>query len=170
MDFKKMNAEAEQIKDRVTVPEALSMYGIRVDGRRRIPCPVHGGRNRNFSYNERAFYCFKCGARGDVIELVKSLFNIRFPDAIAMLGRDFGIRSVNKLDPRIREQAAIEARFRREAAQEYQRRWKEYLQLCKLHAVLFRQLYLHPDIEGLSKYVNELDRKLDAYVLLLERR
>ncbi len=39
-----------------------------------VPCPLHGERRRNsFSYSERGFNCFACGARGGLRRLAEQL-------------------------------------------------------------------------------------------------
>ncbi len=43
--------------------------------------------------NEDYFYCFGCGAHGDVIDLVAKLFNLSSYDAAKKLAYDFGIDS-----------------------------------------------------------------------------
>ena len=41
--------------------------------------------------NERYFYCFGCGATGDVIDLVARLFDLSSYGAAQKLAQDFGI-------------------------------------------------------------------------------
>ena len=41
--------------------------------------------------NERYFYCFGCGATGDVIDLVAKLFDLSSYEAAQKLAQDFGI-------------------------------------------------------------------------------
>ena len=41
--------------------------------------------------NERYFYCFGCGATGDVIDLVARLFVLSSYEAVQKLAQDFGI-------------------------------------------------------------------------------
>ena len=41
--------------------------------------------------NERYFYCFGCGATGDVIDLVAKLFGLSSYEAAKKLAHDFGI-------------------------------------------------------------------------------
>lgn len=78
------------IKSSVTVPQALCFYGCHADGKR-IPCPIHHGKNNNFSYNDRAFRCFSCGASGSVIDLVMQLFDMSFSDAVRKMDADFNL-------------------------------------------------------------------------------
>ena len=41
--------------------------------------------------NEKYFYCFGCGATGDVIDLVARLFGLSSFEAVQKLAQDFGI-------------------------------------------------------------------------------
>lgn len=42
------------------------LLGLSDNGReQRIPCPIHAGKNNNFSLSsDNKFHCFKCGASG----------------------------------------------------------------------------------------------------------
>lgn len=83
---------AEIIKSRVTMDEIVGGYFPDPPPRyRRIPCPLHGGTNRNFSYSDRFYKCFVCGASGDVIRLVQDYFKLSFADAVKKLNADFHV-------------------------------------------------------------------------------
>jgi len=59
-----------------------------------IRCPFHREDTPSCKLYEHSFYCFGCGAGGDVIDFVMRLFNLRFAQAVEMLTRDFGISSI----------------------------------------------------------------------------
>ena len=81
---------AEIIKDRVTIEDAVRYYFPDTTPKyRRIPCPIHRGKDRNLSYTDRVFKCFVCGASGDVISLIRQAFRLSFPDAVRKLNDDF---------------------------------------------------------------------------------
>lgn len=77
------------IKQAVTVPQILAMYGYDTPRGRRIPCPIHHGDNRNFAFWDDRYKCFVCGAHGDVISLVMALFDLPFQDALKRIDTDF---------------------------------------------------------------------------------
>ena len=52
---------------------------------------THADRTPSMKLNEDYFYCFGCGATGDVIDLVAKLFNLSSYDAAKKLAYDFGI-------------------------------------------------------------------------------
>lgn len=82
--------DIEKIKSAITIEQALTQYGIKTNHARRIPCPIHGGKNPTaFAYKERSFFCYSCGTGGDVIELVMQLYKISFTGALRKLNDDF---------------------------------------------------------------------------------
>ena len=80
-----------QIKMGVSVKEAAEYYGLEVNRGNMVCCPFHADRTPSMKLNEDYFYCFGCGAHGDVIDLVAKLFNLSSYDAAKKLADDFGI-------------------------------------------------------------------------------
>jgi hypothetical protein len=80
-----------QIKMAVSVKEAAEYYGLEVNRGNMVCCPFHADRTPSMKLNEDYFYCFGCGAHGDVIDLVAKLFNLSSYDAAKKLAYDFGI-------------------------------------------------------------------------------
>ena len=54
-------------------------------------CPFHEDRHPSLKLNEDYFFCFGCGASGDVIDFTARLFGISPKDATEKLAADFGI-------------------------------------------------------------------------------
>ena len=80
-----------QIKIGVSVKEAAEYYGLEVNRGNMVCGPFHNDRTPSMKLNEDYFYCFGCGATGDVIDLVARLFNLSSYDAAKKLAYDFGI-------------------------------------------------------------------------------
>ena len=80
-----------QIKMAVSVKEAVEYYGLEVNRGSMICCPFHADRTPSMKLNEDYFYCFGCGASGDVIDLAARLFSLSGYDAVKKLAADFGI-------------------------------------------------------------------------------
>ena len=57
----------EAVKQSVTTRQAASFYGIRVGRNGMVCCPFHNDRTPSMKVDSR-FYCFGCGASGDVID------------------------------------------------------------------------------------------------------
>ena len=81
----------ELIKQVVRVPEAAAYYGLHVSRNGMACCPFHDDRHPSMKLNERYFYCFGCGATGDVIDLVAKLLGLSSYEAAKKLAYDFGI-------------------------------------------------------------------------------
>ena len=81
----------ESVKAAVTVRQAAEHYGLNVGHGNMACCPFHNDHTPSMKLNEDYFYCFGCGATGDVIDLVAKLFNLSSYDAAKKLAYDFGI-------------------------------------------------------------------------------
>lgn len=77
-----------QIKMAVSVKEAAEYYGLEVKRGSMVCCPFHNDRTPSMKLNEDYFYCFGCGATGDVIDLVAKLFNLTSLQAAKKLAAD----------------------------------------------------------------------------------
>ena len=82
---------AETIKDMLTIRDVLVRYGYSEGKHGRAPCPLHHGKGLNFSYTDKVFHCFVCGAGGDVIRLVQDLHGIGFRQALVKINSDFSL-------------------------------------------------------------------------------
>ena len=81
----------ETIKAAISVKQAAEHYGLKVSHNGMACCPFHNDRHPSLKLNEDYFFCFGCGAKGDVIDLVARLFNLSSYDAAKKLTYDFGI-------------------------------------------------------------------------------
>ena len=81
----------ETVKAAVTPRMAAERYGLPVRQGNMICCPFHNDRTPSMKLNEEYFYCFGCGAHGDVIALTAQLFNLPPVEAAKKLAADFGI-------------------------------------------------------------------------------
>ena len=79
------------IKAAISVKQAAEHYGLKVNRNGMACCPFHNDRHPSLKLNEDYFFCFGCGAKGDVIDLVAKLFNLSSYDAAKKLAYDFGI-------------------------------------------------------------------------------
>ena len=59
----------EAVKQSVSTRDAAAFYGIEVKRNGMACCPFHDDKNPSMKLNEEYFYCFGCGATGDVIDL-----------------------------------------------------------------------------------------------------
>ena len=116
------------IKAAVPVKQAAKHYGLKVNRNSMACCPFHNDRHPSMKLNEDYFFCFGCGAKGDVIDFVAKLFDLSSYEAAQKLAADFGF------DPEPQTVAAMQ-----KPKHPYIRQFREDEMLC------FRVLtdYLH---------------------------
>ena len=96
------------VKAAVTPRMAAERYGLPIQQGSMTRCPFHADRTPSMKLNEDYFYCFGCGASGDVIDLAARLFNLSGYDAAKKLATDFGMTE---------QKPSILARLQRGASQ-----------------------------------------------------
>ena len=79
----------EIVKENVNLREAAELYGIDVNRYGKALCPFHNDRNPSLYVADDHYYCFACGAHGDVIDFVSKLFQLSLYDAARKLAADF---------------------------------------------------------------------------------
>ena len=90
----------ETVKQSVSVKEAARFYGIEVGRNSMACCPFHDDKHPSMRLNEDYFYCFGCGATGDVIDLTARLYNLSPKEAAEKLAQDFGLIYDSQAPPR----------------------------------------------------------------------
>lgn len=78
------------IKERLTMQEVCEVYGIDIKKGTAL-CPFHSEKTPSFKVYADHFYCFGCGAGGDVLRFVSMLFDISAHEAAVKLNADFGL-------------------------------------------------------------------------------
>ena len=81
----------ETVKSAVTVKQAAEYYCCKGNRGDMICCPFHNDRHPSMKLNRDYFYCFGCGATGDVIDFVARLFGLSSYEAAKKLAYDFSI-------------------------------------------------------------------------------
>ena len=81
----------QTIKAAVTVKQAAALYGLPITTTRMTRCPFHEDHTPSMKLNDTYYYCFGCGATGDVIDLTARLFDLSSLQAARKLAQDFGL-------------------------------------------------------------------------------
>ena len=81
----------ESVKAAVPLRQAAETYGLTVSRNGMTCCPFHEDRHPSMKLNEDYFFCFGCGASGDVIDFTAKLFGVSLKDAVTKLAADFGV-------------------------------------------------------------------------------
>ena len=147
------------IKAAVPVKQAAKHYGLKVNRNGMACCPFHNDRHPSMKLNEDYFFCFGCGAKGDVIDFVAKLFDLSSYEAAQKLAADFGF------DPKPPTVAAMQ-----KPKHPYIRQFREDEMLC------FRVLtdYLHLLEDWKVRYApaspeDELDDRVVEACQMLDR-
>lgn len=79
----------DDIKRDHPMPEVVRQYGIEINHAGFCRCPFHNERTASMKIYAQSFYCFGCGAGGDVIDFVRLYERCDFKTAFRMLGGEF---------------------------------------------------------------------------------
>ena len=122
----------EVVKQSVAVREAAEMYGIAVGRGGMACCPFHDDRHPSLKLNEDYFYCFGCGATGDVTDFTARLYDLSPKEAAEKLAQDFGLSYDSKAPLRrsyVRQKS--EAQVRKEKREHGWRVLTDYYHLLR---------------------------------------
>jgi hypothetical protein len=79
--------EVERIKNERSMRSVVEMYGFQVNRGGFINCPFHAkDHTASLKIYPRSYYCYACGAYGDIFTFVQSIEGIQFKDAFEKLG------------------------------------------------------------------------------------
>ena len=81
----------QTIKAAVTVKQVAALYGLPITTTGMTRCPFHEDHTPSMKLNVTYYYCFGCGATGDVIDLTARLFDLSSLQAARKLAQDFGL-------------------------------------------------------------------------------
>ena len=95
------------LKARHPLGDVVEESGVRLRGRGRVRqgvCPFHEEGEGSFTVygDSQRFYCFGCGAGGDVLDFVQKVEGVGLPEAIRRLGGDLHLTSPPVTDQSIR--------------------------------------------------------------------
>ena len=81
----------ETIKAAICVKQAAEHSGLKINRNDMVCCPFHNDRHPSLKLNKDYFFCFGCGATGDVIDFAARLFDLSSYEAAQKLASDFGL-------------------------------------------------------------------------------
>ena len=81
----------QTVKAAVTVKQAAALYGLPVTPNGMVCCPFHEDHTPSMKLNDACYYCFGCGATGDVIDLTARIFDLSSLQAARKLVQDFDL-------------------------------------------------------------------------------
>jgi len=102
----------------------LQHFGMQQDRKGNILCPFHSDHKPSCKIYENSFYCWSCGAGGDVINFAARYLNVSNKEAAEYLAGAFGI--VTDGPETLRQQAERQKREQERRAQKEWEEWKEH--------------------------------------------
>src|SRR6185436_11132338 len=90
-----MNSPVTKIKERLTIEDVVSSY-IKLEkagANLKARCPFHNEKTPSFfiSPGRGSYYCFGCGASGDIFTFVEEFEGLDFKGALKMLANKAGV-------------------------------------------------------------------------------
>ena len=98
MSFTKNDLEAIKSKIQLSAEIEKKVKVIRKGNDYWCCCPFHEEKTPSCKINDNlgSYYCFGCGAKGDIFTIYTDLYNFSFPDAVKELANKVGIRIIEK--------------------------------------------------------------------------
>jgi hypothetical protein len=171
---------AQEVASLVSMPALLAHLGIVVNERtRRSQCILCGARNSTtFSWREDGrWHCFRCGAGGDKIALVRGVLKCGFREAMQVLSELGGVADPDDVERRGPNLQENRRRLQLDAEIEHFECWRQthirrltsiYRSLSSRAALAHRILLRYPDEElawrALARFYHseaQLSRSLD---------
>lgn len=81
----------ETVKASVTLRQAADYYGLKINRSGMVCCPFHDDKHPSLKLNEDYFYCFGCGATGDVVDFTARLLGLSAYESAQRLAADLGL-------------------------------------------------------------------------------
>lgn len=77
---------SEEIKKSYSMRDILGRYGLHPNRSGFICCPFHREKTASMKIYQDSYYCFGCGAHGDVFDFVGDMENLTFQEVFRELG------------------------------------------------------------------------------------
>jgi len=160
------------IKQSVSMSEVCRIYGIEINNQGFSHCPFHGGDNTpslKIYPDGKGFYCFGCGAGGDVIKFVQLLFKISFAQAILRLDTDFSLglsrKKADDSEVRKRRQEVADRQLKENALIE---KHKKLCIIHRLYLTAINELKPHDPNENPQRLFVEAIKNIDSISYRIE--
>lgn len=77
---------SEEIKEKYSMTDIIGRYGCKPNRAGFIPCPFHQEKTASLKIYKTSYYCFGCGANGDIFSFIQELEHVEFKEAFYILG------------------------------------------------------------------------------------
>ena len=155
----------DEIKQSVSMREVVERYGYHPNRAGFISCPFHkGDRTASMKIYKDSFYCFGCGASGDIFAFVQKYDNCDFKTAFYSLGGEYGKRDF-KADMSLYRLQKAKERAEREKAKLAQER---QLRIFFINTMQKALKVVEPMSDAWCYLISELEMELYKFSVLQE--
>ncbi len=157
---------SEEIKKTYSMRDILLHYGFRPNRSGFIRCPFHKEKTASMKIYKDSYYCFGCGASGDIFDFVCRMDNLTFRAAFLSMGGTYEKETFRDKTARYHAQKQREQRQRQANDLEAKRKlnndlidiYRDWYQRSEpfsdtwtdCYNALQHQLYLHGILNGLG--------------------
>lgn len=151
----------QDVKLRLAMSDIVYRYVGQISRKKTISCPFHKEKTPSLKVYENSFYCFGCGAGGDIINFVSKLFNLSNHEAAEKIDADFGLGLTNAEYDAVAE---MKFEYERKKKKDEENRFKHKInQLCEIRYNLWCNRF---DGTGQAQAaVDFLDYVIDNYTI-----
>lgn len=155
----------EEVKARYSMHSVVERYGYQPNRAGFISCPFHkGDREASMKLYKDSYYCFGCGAKGDIFSFVQEMEHCDFKTAFYSLGGTYekptfqSKLAVYKTKKQAEQRQKIKAKINRrkqlnnilvDIYRDYMNRSEPFSEVwCDCYNALQYQLYVHEVLNG----------------------
>lgn len=86
---------SEELKQKYSMRDIIEQYDFKINRSGFINCPFHqGDKDASLKIYKDSFYCFGCGASGDIFTFIQLIERCDFKKAFLVLGGTYGENSM----------------------------------------------------------------------------
>ena len=157
---------SEEIKKTYSMRDIIARYGMQTNRAGFIRCPFHKEKTASMKIYKDSYYCFGCGASGDIFDFVQAMDHLAFKEAFLSLGgsyeketfRDRAARYHAQKERQLRQKRNDELEAKRKLNQDLIDIYRDWYQKSEpfsdtwtdCYNALQYQLYLHDILNGLE--------------------
>ena len=140
----------KEVQDRADILEIVSEYtSLKKRGDSYIGlCPFHSEKTPSFNVDveKKLFYCFGCGAGGNVFTFVMNKENLSFPEAVRYLADKYKVPLPESMNSKLSQEFKEKREFYR-----VNRLAAEYFKLCLFHTYEGKKALAYIKKRGLTR-------------------
>lgn len=158
MNRDKFSEAIEELKRRISMPDVLLRYGIVLPRNRKISCPFHKEKTASLHIYEDHFYCFGCGAFGDIVDFVAQIEGLNKYDAYLELGG----KEYKAKNPKARQAMDARKKLEQKVKLQEEQRNKLLEKIGKLRECYQKAVPFSEEWKETYEELTRTERKLDA--------